>query len=212
MAQSEAGQTFRTKKAYKQFTGSRRYKHSFSSGKQDLVSKKGKRKNRQTYQGRDYAGKLGKFHENQKVLVRYNWGSKTDRNAIGRMIADFEEFGYLVSQIGVTELRKCAKTLESALHRYTPKDTGNLDSQWEVEVIPEEKRIEVRNDCVYCEAMEYGKYGEANGLKNGKPIYGWYPGYFMLAKSKHECLIKMREEVRKKVQAVKSKAGRRRNG
>ena len=158
------------------------------------------RDNRQTYIGRNYRGKVGKFLDEQKILIRYNENDLLDMDIIADINNKIDEIARSHARYDNDVLEYGKTVIEEALRKYTPIDTGNLVDNWVVEVNYEEGRIDITNSSEYATNQEYGTY-QPDRL--GRKIF--YPGYYMATKSIHEGEIAMREYARMKQEELRSR-------
>ena len=149
---------------------------------------------RQTYQGRDYPGNAGDFLEEQKILIRYNENDLFDMDVIEDLTNRIEEIANSHERYDNEVLEFGKEVIEQALEKYTPIDTGNLVSHWEVTVDYENGKVNIDNPVEYASNQEYGMYGDQYDVLTKQSL--WYPGYFMMTKSIHEGEIAMREYAR----------------
>lgn len=169
---------------------------SFSRNRNPMASRKFAE--RQTYQGRDYAGIAGEFLPEQKILLRYNENDLFDMNFIEKLTNQIEELEYEIDKADYDTLEFGKEVIEYALIKYTPIDTGNLVSHWKVDIDEENGRILINNDVEYASNQEYGMYGDQND--KGQSL--WYPGYYMMTKALHEGSIAMLEYQKLKQQEI----------
>lgn len=156
---------------------------------------------RQTYQERNYNGKAGEFLTEQKILIRYNENDLFDMDIIEDMQKRIEEIAKSHSKYDADTLEFGKEVIEEALDKYTPIDTGNLVSHWQVSIDYEKSVINIENPVEYASNQEYGMYGDQDD--NGKSV--WYPGYYMMTKSIHEGEIAMKEYARMKQEELRSR-------
>ena len=167
---------------------------------------------RQTYQERDYAGIAGEFLPEQKILIRYNENDLFDMDIIEDMENRIEEIARSHEEYDADTLECGKEVIEEALKRYTPIDTGNLVSHWQVSIDYEKAVINIENSVEYASNQEYGMYGDQDDGKSvnskGKTVSRsvWYPGYYMMTKSIHEGEIAMREYARLKQEELRNRA------
>lgn len=198
---SKQGKTFRRWQDYVTFTKSEEFKKSFSKNKNPNATRE--YGSRGTYVGRDYAGRAGKFAENEKILIRYNKNNELDFKFLEDLWNRLNENARLMTQYNREILEYGLDVTLKALIKYTPVDTGELLNSMVV-TITNRGTILIHSDSDYVKAQNYGK----NGERNGKAPYGWYPGYYFFEKSAHEATIKMKEKARELGMKLKNEVER----
>lgn len=155
---------------------------------------------RQTYRGRNYPGTEGPYFEEAKILTRIDEEEAIDQEFIKNLEEDINSLAAEIDFKNKELLDYGVDVIKKALVKYTPVDTGELVNNWVVTPDYDEGTIEIYNKLDYANAIEYGKYGMANGI--AKNVF--YPGYYMAERSFHEGTIKMQEKGRQMIRELES--------